>query len=82
MQSRMTAPGERLSLGRYPDNTCGRSRWSLAARRIEASTAVLGAQQGGKESEAPSATHRKVRIAQKGTGGGEKPHGAVRIAAE
>jgi hypothetical protein len=35
----------------------------------EASTAILGVQQGGSESEAPSATHRKVRIAQKGMAG-------------
>jgi hypothetical protein len=37
----------------------------------EASMAILGLQQGGTESEAPSATHRKVRIAQKGMGGSE-----------
>lgn len=35
----------------------------------EASTAVLGVQQGGTDSEAQSATHRRVRIAQKGFGG-------------
>jgi type II secretory pathway pseudopilin PulG len=37
----------------------------------EASTAILGVQQAGTESEVPSATHRKVRIAQKGMGGSE-----------
>jgi hypothetical protein len=35
----------------------------------EASTAVFGVQQGGTDSGAQAANHRRVRIAQKGFGG-------------